>query len=70
MTYRNVSEKLKLLGCEVIPRRGKGSHRVWHNPANGCIATLPDWGGKDLKFGTIRGAVKQLGLEWNDFENA
>jgi mRNA interferase HicA len=67
MKYRDVSEKLKSLGCEVVPRRGKGSHRVWHNPANGRIVTLPHWGAKDLKIGTIRGAVKQLGLEWKEF---
>jgi predicted RNA binding protein YcfA (HicA-like mRNA interferase family) len=68
MKYRDVARKLKLLGCEAVPRRGKGSHRVWHNPANGRITTLPDWGGKDLKIGTIRGVVKQLGLEWGQFE--
>lgn len=31
---------------------------------------VPDWGGRDLKFGTIREAVKQLGLEWTDFQSA
>ena len=70
MKYRDVARKLKLLGCEVVPRRGSGSHRVWRNPANERLATLPDWGAKDLKIGTVRGAAKQLGLDWDDFQNA
>ena len=70
MKYRDAARKLKSSGCEVVPRRGSGSHRVWHNPANGRLATLPDWGAKDLKTGTVRGAVKQLGLDWNEFQKA
>ena len=53
-----------------MPRLGKGSHRVWENPASGRLATLPDWGSKDLKNGTLRAAVKQLGLMWEEFVNA
>jgi predicted RNA binding protein YcfA (HicA-like mRNA interferase family) len=33
-------------------------------------AVLPDWGGKDLKPGTVRSAVRQLGLEWQAFHDA
>lgn len=28
MKYREISRKLKALGCQEIPRRGAGSHRV------------------------------------------
>jgi len=31
---------------------------------------VPDWGAKDLKFGTLRGIVRQLGLDWKKFEQA
>jgi mRNA interferase HicA len=31
---------------------------------------VPDWGGDDLKLGTIRAAVRQLGLDWAAFEAA
>jgi mRNA interferase HicA len=31
---------------------------------------LPDWGGDDLKIGTLRAAVRQLGIAWDDFEKA
>ena len=70
MKYREISKKLQALGCEQLPRRGEGAHRVWHNPANGKIAPLPDWGAKDLKLGTLRAVIRQLGLDWKAFTDA
>ena len=67
MRYREAAKKLKGLGCEEIPRRGAGSHRVWRNPQSGKIAPLPDWGNKDLKLGTLRAVIRQLGLDWQEF---
>ena len=43
MKYREVAKKLNSLGLEEVPRKSKGSHRLWHNPANGRVAPLPDW---------------------------
>lgn len=70
MKYREVAQKLKKMGCEELPRRGKGSHRVWLNPTNGKISPVPNWSSKDLKLGTLRSIVKQLGLEWKNFQDA
>jgi len=70
MKYREVARRLGALGCEELPRRTGGSHRKWHNPATGRIAPVPDWGGKELKFGTLRAIVKQLGLDWEQFQRA
>lgn len=70
MRYREVARKLRALGCEELPRRRSTSHRKWHNPALGRIAPVPDWGGKDLKTGTIRHIVRQLGLDWETFRQA
>ncbi len=39
-------------------------------PGTGKATVLPDWGGKDLKWGTLREAVRQLGVEWETFEMA
>jgi hypothetical protein len=36
----------------------------------GQRTSLPDWGPKDLKIGTLHAAVSQLGLTWQDFEEA
>jgi predicted RNA binding protein YcfA (HicA-like mRNA interferase family) len=70
MKYREAARKLESLGCQQIPRRKGGSHRKWFNPATGRATVLPDWGGKDLKQGTLRAAVRQLGVEWETFEKA
>jgi mRNA interferase HicA len=70
LTYREVSARLRRLGCQEIPRRGDGSHRKWRNPATGGAAVVPDWGGKDLKVGTVHAAVRDLGIDWEDFIKA
>ena len=70
MKYRAVARKLTALGCTNLPRKGKGSHRKWHNPATNRSTVIPDWGGRDLKLGTVRAAVRQLGIEWSAFESA
>jgi mRNA interferase HicA len=70
MRYRDVARKLASLGCREVPRTGDGSHRKWINPATGNSTVVPDWGGDDLKLGTVRGAVRQLGLSWDQFTNA
>jgi predicted RNA binding protein YcfA (HicA-like mRNA interferase family) len=70
MKYREVAGKLKSLGCHELPRKGGGSHRKWHNPATQRSTVIPDWGGRDLKIGTVRAAVRQLSIDWNDFQDA
>jgi mRNA interferase HicA len=68
MNYNELAKKLRSLGCQEIPRRRGGSHRKWIHPATGKGTVIPDWGSKDLKQGTIRGILKQLGIDRNDFE--
>ena len=70
MKYRDVEKKLRKLGCVDISRRGGGSHRKWHHPALNTKAIVPDWGHKDLKVGTLRSAVKDLGFDWEEFVSA
>jgi mRNA interferase HicA len=70
MIYREVARKLRRLGCQELPRRGGGSHRKWYNPAMDRSTTIPDWGSKDLKIGTLHNVVSQLGLTWQNFEEA
>ena len=70
MKYREVARKLSVLGCVEIARTGGGSHRKWLNPANNKSTVVPDWGGRDLKMGTVRAVVRQLGLDWGSFMGA
>jgi mRNA interferase HicA len=58
------------LGCHELERRGGGSHRKWFNPATQRATVLPDWGSRDLKMGTVRSAIRQLGIDWQDFADA
>jgi mRNA interferase HicA len=70
LKYREVAHKLSSLGCEELPGRAASSHRKWRNPSTGSATVLPDWGAKDLKLGTVRAAVRQLGLDWDAFREA
>lgn len=70
MTYREIAKKRSTLGCHELARSGGGSHRKWHNPATDRTTAVPDWGGDDLKWGTIRAVVRQLGLDWDEFQQA
>lgn len=67
MRYREAVRKLSRLGCYEVTRRGGGSHRKWFNPQAQTDAILPDWGGRDLRIGTLRSAIRQLGLDWQEF---
>ena len=69
MKYADVARRLKALGCQESHRRSSGSHRKWRNPANGNKATVPDHGSQDLRIGTIRAVVRDLGLDWNLFND-
>lgn len=69
MKYKEIIKKLRLMGCEEIPRKGGGSHRKWYNPSNKIVVPIPDWGNKDLKLGTLRQIIRQLDLDWEEFKN-
>ncbi len=66
MRYRDLATRLEALGCQELAS-GKGSHRKWHNPANGKVTVIPDWGSKDLAPGTVRAVIRELGLSRHDF---
>ncbi|MXX37636.1 MAG: type II toxin-antitoxin system HicA family toxin [Gemmatimonadetes bacterium] len=70
MKYREVVKKLSALGCQERVRKGGGSHRKWIDPISQQATVIPDWGNRDLKLGTIRAAVRQLGIDWQRFLDA
>lgn len=67
MKYREVAQRLKALGCENRHTRRRGSHRKWYNPLANKTVVIPDHGANDLKIGTIRAAIRNLGIDWKDF---
>jgi len=68
MNYHELTKRLRALGCQEIPRRRGGSHRKWLNPGGRKGTVIPDWGNRDLKEGTIRGILRQLGITREDFD--
>ena len=56
------ARKLRALGCEELARRAHGSHRIWRNPITGGSAVVPDYGSRDLRVGTIRAVLRNLGV--------
>jgi len=68
--YREAARKLRCLGREQVRRRGRGSHRMWRNLQTDKLAPLQDWGSKHLNPWTLRDAIRQLRLDWKDFEQA
>ncbi len=67
MKYRELTKRLRKLGCEFV-RNGAGSHRIWWNPVNGHYTTIPDWRNKDLKTGTLRSILSDLGFTLRDIQ--
>ncbi|AFY61465.1 type II toxin-antitoxin system HicA family toxin [Synechococcus sp. PCC 6312] len=68
MKYRDVARKLSKLECHEIRQRSGGSHRKWFNPETNKTTVIPDWGSRDIKLGTLKAAIKQLGIDWTIFE--
>jgi mRNA interferase HicA len=64
--YREVTKRLRELGCEYV-RPGAGSHHIWWNPAQDRYTTIPDWGSKDIKPGTLRRIIRDLGISRQEF---
>ena len=67
MTYRELTRKLRALGCE-FDRQSRGSHEIWRNPVTGTRTTIPNWGGRDLRAGTVRAIVRDLGIDRSAFD--
>ena len=66
MRYRELTRRLKDLGCYQL-RAAKGSHRYWHNPITDKVVSIPDWGNKDLRPGTVRAIIRELGIDRKEF---
>lgn len=69
MNYRELAHKLRRLGCE-LDRRTKSDHEIWINLSAHSRTTIPNWGSKDLKPGTIGKILRDLGIRRRDFDRA
>ena len=67
MNYHELTSRLRSLGCE-FDRRAKGDHEIWIRLATGYRTTVPNWGSKDLRAGTISKILRDLEIPRRDFE--
>ena len=67
MNYRELTHRLRRLGCE-FDRRAKGGHEIWINIATHSRTTVPNWCSKDLKLGTISAILRDREISRDEFE--
>ncbi|MCY4581126.1 MAG: type II toxin-antitoxin system HicA family toxin [Chloroflexi bacterium] len=69
MTYRELTRKLRRLNCN-FARQASGSHEIWMNTLTNAKTTIPNKRGRDLKPGTLRSIIRDLGISRNDLDQA
>jgi predicted RNA binding protein YcfA (HicA-like mRNA interferase family) len=47
--------------------RQRGSHAVYYRASDGCRVVIPMHGSKDLKPGTLRAIINDMGVTIDDF---
>lgn len=68
MKYIEVSRKVKKHGCHETSK-SRGSHRQWYNPHTDSYSVLPFHGSDEIPTSVVRKFVKQLGIDWPEFNN-
>ena len=69
MRYRELTRRLRRLGCE-LDRRARGDHEIWIRPSTGGRTTIPNWGNRDLKIGTVSTILRDLGVSRQEFDRS
>jgi len=69
MKYRELTKKLRKLGCEFV-RQAPGFHEIWWSPASRRFTSIPRHNGKDLPKGTVRAILRHLGIKPDEFRQA
>lgn len=69
MRYRELTRKLRRLGCE-MDRRARGDHEIWIRAMTHGRTTIPNWGSRDLKPGTVHTILRDLGISRDEFDRA
>lgn len=68
MNYAEVTRRLERLGYE-FRRTAKGSHEIWWHPSRKRYTTIPRHGTKDIKIGTLKKILRDLGISSEEWEN-
>ena len=66
MKYNEVVARLKKLGFRFY-RQGRGSHELWVRDSDGKVVPVPHK--KEIKIGTLKAIIREIGLTNEEFEN-
>ena len=66
LSYREVTRRLLALGFRLY-RHGKGSHELWVRDEDGRVVPVPHHQGKNIRKGTVRAIIREVGLDVKAF---
>ncbi|MBM3144743.1 MAG: type II toxin-antitoxin system HicA family toxin [Chloroflexi bacterium] len=66
LSYREVVRRLSKLGFRFY-RQGKGSHELWVRDSDGRAMPVPRHQGKNIRKGTIRAIIREVGVSVTEF---
>ena len=66
LKYEELIKKLKKIGFRFY-RSGKGSHELWVRDEDGKVIPVPKRKGKEIKKGTLRAIIREIGIDLEEF---
>lgn len=66
LRYQEVTRRLRKLGFRFY-RHGKGSHELWVRDADGRVVPVPHYRGKNIRKGTVRAIIREVGVSVTEF---
>lgn len=69
MTYAELTKRLRRLGI-VLQRQAQGSHEVWYDPTTDKSTIIHRHAGREIKSGTLRAILRDLGITLDDLYRA
>ena len=66
LSYRKVIKKARKAGF-ILRRRTRGTHEIWWNEKTKKTCVIPHH--KEIKVGTLKSIIKQMGISKEEFKN-
>jgi len=66
LSYWELTRRLRKLGFRFY-RHGKGSHELWVRDTDGKVVPVPHHRGKNIRKGTVRAIIREVGVSLTEF---
>jgi len=66
LSYEEVTRRLRKLGFRFY-RQGKGSLELWVRDRDGRVVPVPHYRGKNVRKGTVRAIIREVGISVAEF---